>query len=54
MTEEFIGSLVAENLAERYKLTVSTEMLQGWLREQGATHVQRRKRPHRAWRVAKP
>lgn len=54
MTEEFIGLLVAEKPVERHKLTVSTEMLQGWLREQGATHVRRRKRPHRAWRVAKP
>jgi len=54
MTEEFIGSLVAGKPLERYKLTVCTEMLQEWLREQGATHVRRRKRLHRAWRVAKP
>jgi len=39
MTEEFIGSLVADMLAEWHKLIISAEMLQGWLREQGATQT---------------
>jgi len=50
---DFGPTLAAEKLAERHRLEISAETLRGWLLEQGVTHFQRRKRPHRAWRARK-
>ena len=50
---DFGPTLAAEQLAERHGITLSDETLRGWLRAQGVTHFQRRKRPHRAWRERK-
>lgn len=50
---DFGPTLAAEKLAERHGLTLSAETVRGWLRATGVTHVQRRTRPHRAWRARK-
>lgn len=50
---DFGPTFAVEKLAERHGLTLSAETLRGWLRAQGVTHFQRRKRPHRAWRARK-
>ena len=50
---DFGPTLAAETLAERHGLTLSAETVRGWLLAKGVTHVQRRTRPHRAWRDRK-
>ena len=47
-------TLAAEKLAERHGITLSDETLRLWLRDKGIDHVQRRPRPHRAWRERTP
>ena len=43
-------TLAAEPRAERHGITLSDETLRGGLLATGVPHVQRRTRPHRAWR----
>jgi hypothetical protein len=43
-------TLAAEKLAEREGITLSAETLRGWWLAKGVDPLQRRKRPHRAWR----
>ena len=41
--------MAAEKLVERHGMAVHAETLRGWRLAKGVTHVQRRKRSHRAW-----
>ena len=50
---DFRPTLAAEKLAERHGIPGSAETVRGWLLAKGVTHVQRRTRPHRAWRERK-
>jgi len=50
---DFGPTLAAEKLSEREGIDLSDETLRLWLLAAGVTHFQRRKRPHRQWRVRK-
>lgn len=50
---DFGPTLAAEKLAERHGIVISDETLRLWLHAHGIAHFQRRKRPHRVWRVRK-
>jgi transposase len=50
---DFGPTLAAEKLAEQAGLIISDETLREWLLQEGITHFQRRRRPHRHWRERK-
>jgi hypothetical protein len=50
---DFGPTLASEKFWEREGIPISDETLRLWLLEAGVTHFQRRKRPHRQWRVRK-
>lgn len=50
---DFGPTLAVEKLAEQAGLLISDETLRRWLLQEGITHFQRRRRPHRYWRERK-